>query len=103
MSKLAVPVAFIFSRDALDTYARSTVRPAESALPRQASYVEHQPPRACILRPRAGCRGVTTHLRPPAVEVAAWVGLQLTCGYDGARGAGSAESRGAAGAVGPAG
>jgi hypothetical protein len=66
MSKLAVPAAFIFSRDALDTYARLTVSPAEaaprvraislatlSALPHQASHhVEHQrPPRACILRP----------------------------------------------------
>jgi hypothetical protein len=56
-----------------------------------------------VLRLAKPTKKVTTHLRPPAVEVAAWVGLLLTCGYDGARGAGSAESRGAAGAVGPAG
>jgi hypothetical protein len=66
MSKLAVPASFIFSRDALYTYARSTVAPAEarprvrqillatlSAPPHEASHVEHQPPRACILRPSA--------------------------------------------------
>ena len=70
MSKLAVPVAFIFSRDALDTYARLTVHPAEaaprvrvislatlSALPYEASHIDINVFVRAFYDLALGCRG----------------------------------------------